>query len=158
MRRLDLSKLYLIAPLEGERPANSIQLHILTNPSLGATMGDLPFKVTKDVIFSIVPDHLRNPRVGIVCGSGLSTLAESMHDVVKVPYAKLPGFGESTGTCHFILDLERRRADAWPLSLCALRTVPGHGSALAFGLVGNVPVVAMLGRVCTRASHGRLYV
>ncbi|KAI5116163.1 hypothetical protein M0805_005752 [Coniferiporia weirii] len=67
--------------------------------------------------------RLLAPKVGIVCGSGLSTLASSLRDVVLVPYEELEGFGKST--------------------------VPGHRSVLAFGLMGSgegVPVVAMLGR------------
>ncbi|EJD01870.1 inosine guanosine and [Fomitiporia mediterranea MF3/22] len=67
-----------------------------------------------------LPPTLLAPKVGIVCGSGLSTLADSFHDPVLVQYADLEGFGTST--------------------------VPGHKSILAFGLIGDVPVVAMLGR------------
>ncbi|EJD51868.1 inosine guanosine and [Auricularia subglabra TFB-10046 SS5] len=72
-----------------------------------------------------VPAELQAPQVGIVCGSGLSTLAEkSLRNIVEVPYAALPGFGEST--------------------------VLGHKSILAFGFIGTgrgIPAVAMLGRV-----------
>jgi len=68
----------------------------------------------------LLPVHLRNPQIGIVCGSGLGTLAESIRERVVVPYKTLEGFGEST--------------------------VPGHRSELAFGKVGDVSVVAMLGR------------
>jgi len=85
---------------------------------------------TRDAIRSKVPAHLSSPRVGIVCGSGLSTLAEkSMRDIVLVPYSELPGFGEST--------------------------VQGHKSLLAFGLVGakDVPAVAMLGRFHPYEGH-----
>lgn len=82
------------------------------------------FAATLDVLASILPAHLLKPRVGIVCGSGLSTLASSLRDKVEVPYSSLKGFGKST--------------------------VEGHKSSLAFGLIGEgegVPVVAMLGRV-----------
>ncbi|KAH9955427.1 inosine guanosine and xanthosine phosphorylase family protein [Russula dissimulans] len=68
----------------------------------------------------LLPAHLRSPRIGIVCGSGLGTLAESIRERVVIPYKALEGFGEST--------------------------VPGHRSELAFGKVGDVSVVAMLGR------------
>jgi len=69
-----------------------------------------------------LPETLLSPKVGIVCGSGLSTLADSLQDAVLVPYDELEGFGRST--------------------------VAGHKSQLAFGLMGDarVPVVAMLGR------------
>ncbi|KAH7106814.1 hypothetical protein BKA62DRAFT_798312 [Auriculariales sp. MPI-PUGE-AT-0066] len=80
---------------------------------------------TVATIQSKVPLELQQPVVGIVCGSGLSTLAEkSMRNIVELSYAELPGFGEST--------------------------VPGHKSILAFGFIGEgkgIPAVAMLGRV-----------
>ncbi|EIM87429.1 inosine guanosine and xanthosine phosphorylase family protein [Stereum hirsutum FP-91666 SS1] len=78
-----------------------------------------------------LPPRLLKPTVGIVCGSGLSTLANSLRDVVIVPYADLEGFGTST--------------------------VLGHKSELAFGFVGEgegVPVVAMLGRFHPYEGHG----
>ncbi|GBE89952.1 Putative purine nucleoside [Sparassis crispa] len=88
------------------------------------------FSSTLDVLASVVPEHLLKPRVGIICGSGLSTLASNLREVVEVPYNSLEGFGEST--------------------------VAGHKSALAFGLLGTgngVPVVAMLGRFHTYEGH-----
>ncbi|KAI9456079.1 inosine guanosine and xanthosine phosphorylase family protein [Russula earlei] len=78
----------------------------------------LPFNIAK--LAELLPTHLRNPQVGIVCGSGLGTLAESITERVTVPYRTLEGFGEST--------------------------VLGHRSELAFGKIGDVSVVAMLGR------------
>ncbi|KAI0634531.1 hypothetical protein C8Q77DRAFT_1194637 [Trametes polyzona] len=90
----------------------------------------LPFEATLAKLASLLPEHLRKPQVGIVCGSGLSTLAAAIRDVVEVPYASLPGFGAST--------------------------VPGHKSSLAFGLIGpgqGVPVVAMLGRLHPYEGH-----
>lgn len=83
-----------------------------------------PFAATLDTLASRLPPRLQKPRVGIVCGSGLSTLARSMREAVHVPYSDLPGFSTST--------------------------VQGHQSSLAFGLLGpgeGVSVVAMLGRV-----------
>ncbi|KAI0816918.1 hypothetical protein BC628DRAFT_1334015 [Trametes gibbosa] len=91
----------------------------------------LPFEETLAKLASVLPANLRRPQVGIVCGSGLSTLAAGIRDVVQVPYASLPGFGKST--------------------------VPGHQSTLAFGFVGpgeGVPVVAMLGRLHPYEGHG----
>ncbi|KAI9438879.1 inosine guanosine and xanthosine phosphorylase family protein [Lactarius psammicola] len=75
----------------------------------------------------LLPANLRTPRVGIVCGSGLGTLAESITERVIVPYSALEGFAEST--------------------------VSGHRSELAFGKVGDVPVVAMLGRFHPYEGH-----
>ncbi|GJE96672.1 purine-nucleoside phosphorylase [Phanerochaete sordida] len=86
-----------------------------------------PFAEALATLEQLLPAKLRTPRVGIVCGSGLSTLAKSLRDVVEVPYDKLAGFGKST--------------------------VQGHKSALAFGLIGEVPVVAMLGRFHPYEGH-----
>ncbi|TFK52960.1 inosine guanosine and xanthosine phosphorylase family protein [Heliocybe sulcata] len=83
-----------------------------------------------DILATILPERLLKPQVGIVCGSGLSTLAASFRERIEVPYSSLKGFGIST--------------------------VHGHKSALAFGLVGpgdGVPVVAMLGRFHAYEGH-----
>jgi len=90
----------------------------------------LPFNETLDVLISLLPAKLQKPRVGIICGSGLSGLVDSFREVVIVPYEQLPGFAKST--------------------------VPGHKSALAFGLLGageGTPVVAMLGRFHPYEGH-----
>src|SRR6266404_7733716 len=87
----------------------------------------------------LLPAHLRSPQVGIVCGSGLGTLAESITERVIVPYSVLEGFGESTGAC-----LDTRTTTS---TNTGITIVLGHRSELAFGKVGNVPVVVMLGRV-----------
>ena len=53
---------------------------------------------TYAVLQTKVPAQLLAPQVGIVCGSGLSSLAEkSMREMVLVPYSLLEGFGRSTG-------------------------------------------------------------
>ncbi|KAF7301245.1 Purine nucleoside phosphorylase [Mycena indigotica] len=91
---------------------------------------DLPFDAAIEAIKATVPSHLQSPRVGIVCGSGLSGLVDSIRDLHLVPYNTIPGFAEST--------------------------VPGHKSSLAFGLMGSgegVPVVAMLGRFHPYEGH-----
>ncbi|KAF8824897.1 hypothetical protein HHX47_DHR7000657 [Lentinula edodes] len=88
------------------------------------------FNATLQVLKELVPPALQNPRVGIICGSGLSGLAATLRQTVLVPYDRLPGFVHST--------------------------VPGHKSSLAFGLMGSgagVPVIAMLGRLVFRAAH-----
>ncbi|KXN89711.1 Purine nucleoside phosphorylase [Leucoagaricus sp. SymC.cos] len=87
------------------------------------------FVATIDSIRSKLPLELHNPRVGIVCGSGLSGLAAILQNVQKIPYEMIPGFGTST--------------------------VQGHSSELAFGLLGknNIPVVAMLGRFHFYEGH-----
>lgn len=60
-----------------------------------------PFASTLDVISRLLTaaskPHLIAPRVGVVCGSGLSTLASHLRDAIEIPYTSLPGFGKSTG-------------------------------------------------------------
>ena len=62
----------------------------------------LPFEETLTTLKSLVPERLNKPHVGIVCGSGLHTLAAAMRDVIEVPYSALPGFGKSTGVLYFL--------------------------------------------------------
>ncbi len=60
------------------------------------------------------------PRVSVILGSGLGSLAESVTDPVVIPYAELNG---------------------WPLS-----TIEGHAGRLVFGHLEDQPVVVMQGR------------
>ena len=61
------------------------------------------------------------PRIGLILGSGLGPIAETMDVVATVDYKDIPGF---------------------PVS-----TVPGHAGRYLFGYIGGVPVVCMHGRV-----------
>jgi purine-nucleoside phosphorylase len=60
------------------------------------------------------------PRVGIVLGSGLGSLAEEVEEPVVIPFEALPG---------------------WPVA-----TAPGHAGRLILGRLAGVPVVALQGR------------
>jgi len=60
------------------------------------------------------------PKIGIVCGSGLGSLAESLTQKECFPYVEVPNF---------------------PIS-----TVQGHAGQLVFGLLDGVPVMCMQGR------------
>jgi len=62
-----------------------------------------------------------NPRVGIILGSGLNDLADSVEEAVTVPYGDLPH---------------------WPVS-----TVEGHVGRLVIGQLEGQPVLVMQGRV-----------
>ena len=53
-----------------------------------------PFEETLAAIRTQIPPGLASPKVGIVCGSGLATLASHFKDKVEVPYESLPGFVE----------------------------------------------------------------
>ncbi|GAA94243.1 uncharacterized protein L969DRAFT_93625 [Mixia osmundae IAM 14324] len=72
-------------------------------------------------IQALLPDALRRPICGIVCGSGLSELADTLVDRIDLAYSDI-GF--------------------------AAATVHGHASSLAFGLLSDkrIPVVCQLGR------------
>ncbi len=61
------------------------------------------------------------PRVGLVLGSGLGGMADSVEDPVSVPFAEIPG---------------------WPVS-----TVEGHAGMLILGHLEGQPVAVMQGRV-----------
>lgn len=60
------------------------------------------------------------PKIGIICGSGLGSLAESVENADIVPYETIPNF---------------------PLS-----TVEGHAGQMIFGTINDVPVMCMQGR------------
>lgn len=67
------------------------------------------------------------PKVGIVLGSGLGGLAESVQDPCVIPYKEIPGFAPSTA--------------------------PGHAGKLLLGKIGAVPVVCMQGRLHYYEGH-----
>ena len=60
------------------------------------------------------------PRVGLVLGSGLGSLADDLGEPVSIPFEDLPG---------------------WPVA-----TAPGHEGRLLLGRLGGVPVAALQGR------------
>ncbi len=67
------------------------------------------------------------PKIGLVLGSGLGAFADTLEDLVKVPYAELPHLPASK--------------------------VVGHAGNLCFGNVSGVPVIAMQGRVHVYEGH-----
>jgi purine-nucleoside phosphorylase len=87
--------------------------------SIGARLDDCVFAVRKRVALE--------PRVGLVLGSGLGAFADTLSDVVKIPYGELPHMPASA--------------------------VAGHAGNLCFGRVGDVPVVCMQGRVHLYEGH-----
>ena len=62
-----------------------------------------------------------DPRVGVVLGSGMGAVADSLTERIVVPYAEIPHFPRST--------------------------VEGHTGRIVAGLLGGEPVVVMQGRV-----------
>ena len=67
------------------------------------------------------------PRLGIVLGSGLGTLAGTLDEATAIPFADLPG---------------------WPAA-----TAPGHAGRLILGLLAGVPVAALQGRFHLYEGH-----
>lgn len=82
-------------------------------------------------IQSIVPEELRNPKVGIICGSGLGGLVDTLEAApqIAIPYSDIPEFPHST--------------------------VVGHAGKLVFGHLGEkkTPVVVMVGRAHFYEGH-----
>jgi len=67
------------------------------------------------------------PRVAIVLGSGLGTIAAAIREPRRIPYAKIPGFPEPS--------------------------VPGHQGELVAGTLAGVPVLVQLGRFHLYEGH-----
>jgi purine-nucleoside phosphorylase len=61
------------------------------------------------------------PAIGIILGSGLGNFATHVHDAVRIPYAEIPHFPQST--------------------------VVGHSGKLVIGHIEGIPVAVMQGRV-----------
>lgn len=61
------------------------------------------------------------PKIGLVLGSGLGDYAKNIQVVYELPYSMIEGF---------------------PVS-----TVPGHDGKFIFGMLGEIPIVCMKGRV-----------
>jgi purine-nucleoside phosphorylase len=81
----------------------------------------------EDCVFAIRKRITIEPRVGIVLGSGLGDFADTLEDLVKLPYQDLPHMPASD--------------------------VEGHEGNLCFGGVGGTPVVCMQGRVHLYEGH-----
>jgi purine-nucleoside phosphorylase len=69
----------------------------------------------------------RTPKIGLILGSGLGAYADSLGELVKIPYAELPHLPTSK--------------------------VIGHAGNLCFGNVGEIPVVCMQGRAHYYEGH-----
>ncbi|XP_065572397.1 purine nucleoside phosphorylase-like isoform X1 [Artemia franciscana] len=61
------------------------------------------------------------PRIAVICGSGLGSLADIILDSTVISYEEIPHFPPST--------------------------VPGHAGELVIGLLDGIPVIAMKGRL-----------
>ena len=92
-----------------------------------------------------LPPQLANPRVAIVCGSGLGGLADTVNDERQAwEYKDVPNFPMSTGR----LSLLRGVISFVWLQTLRLCVVQGHEGKLIFSTMGEhrVPVVLLVGR------------
>jgi len=67
------------------------------------------------------------PRIGIVLGSGLGSVADALIDVTAIPFSELPG---------------------WPAA-----SAPGHAGRLLLGQLEGVPVACLQGRLHLYEGH-----
>lgn len=81
----------------------------------------------EETIFALRKRVQNTPAVGLVLGSGLGGFADTLQDLVKVPYADIPNFASSA--------------------------VVGHAGNLCFGSADGVSVVCMQGRVHSYEGH-----
>ena len=90
--------------------------------------GAPPYSVRLDALEAAVRERTDlEPRLGIVLGSGLGSLAEAMEQVTAIPFDDLPG---------------------WPAA-----SAPGHAGRLLLGRLEDVPVSACrVACTCTRAT------
>lgn len=80
--------------------------------------------VAMSEVMEVIHRHLPKnfaPKVGMILGSGLSSIAEQMTNTVSIPYEAIPGLRGGN--------------------------VAGHASLLAAGQLADVPVVCMRGRL-----------
>lgn len=74
---------------------------------------------SKEYVQSIIGSF--EPKIGIVCGSGLGHICNILKNPITVSYKSIPHFPEST--------------------------VVGHSGELVFGEIDNIPIVCMKGRI-----------
>ena len=95
---------------------------------------------------SKVPAELHEPVIGIICGSGLNGLAESVlpEPRCEVPYANVPHFPLSTGKANTSGKLQyesnaKEQDSAWPCRQTSLWFVRAEQNACGFdGRQGTV--------------------
>lgn len=88
------------------------------------------YETAKSVCDFIKTKITDEPKVAIVCGSGLGTLAEVVTDKTVISYSEIKEFPKSTGNFHIYCQL----------------LVAGHAGNLVFGKIGGKNVVVMQGR------------
>ena len=85
----------------------------MTTPTMAEVMQVIRRYAPKDMV----------PKVGMILGSGLSSLAEQISNPVSIPYQAIPGL-QSGG-------------------------VAGHASLLMLGTLNNIPIICLRGRLAS---------
>src|SRR4029077_5540437 len=79
------------------------------------------FTLAETAAKSVLQQTPLRPQIGLVLGSGLGGVADSLTDATRIPFAEIPAFPRSTAI--------------------------GHAGQMVIGKAGTVPVAAMQGRV-----------
>ncbi|XP_021181463.1 purine nucleoside phosphorylase isoform X2 [Helicoverpa armigera] len=105
-------------------PAKKVLPEVETDVANGNGNGNSPKGYSYETLLEIANFLLSRisvkPHIGIICGSGMGSLAETITDAESISYEDIPNF---------------------PVS-----TVEGHRGQLVFGKISGIPVVAMQGR------------
>lgn len=80
----------------------------------------MDYNKIKNAAQSLKSKYSKQPKIGLILGSGLGVLANEIEEPIKIPYSEIPDF---------------------PVS-----TVEGHAGQLVFGRLNDIDVVAMQGR------------
>lgn len=78
------------------------------------------YEVVSSIANYLLDQTKHRPKIGIICGSGLGSLAESIESADVIPYQSIPNF---------------------PVS-----TVEGHAGEMIFGNINGIAVMCMKGR------------
>lgn len=101
-------------------PAKKALPEVETDNGNGNSSNGYSYETLQETANFLLSRISETPHIGIICGSGMGSLAENIIDPICIPYEEIPNF---------------------PIS-----TVEGHHGRLVFGKLSNVPVVAMQGR------------
>jgi len=89
----------------------------------------LPYRIAADFLLKkIVEASMERPSVGVICGSGLSGLSDTLEETLSVKYSDIPGFP-------------------------AHCTVTGHKGEIVFGKLNGVTVICFRGRFHSYEGH-----
>ncbi|CAK1586204.1 unnamed protein product [Parnassius mnemosyne] len=105
---------------KGFSPAKKTLPEVDTEATNGNGTNGYSYETLQETANFLLSRTSIRPCIGVICGSGMGSLAENIDDPVCIPYEEIPNF---------------------PIS-----TVEGHHGRLVFGWLNGIPVVAMQGR------------